>query len=127
MRVVIPIHSFVDLITNSSTEIFVEANAETVKTVKALVNELLKIAASELKADDLFNFELKTSCDCTEGYTEKDFQEEYEQTFEEHNEDCERRQTKMIVTAKPNVPHLKKAVEILNNLENLFETREYSN
>lgn len=55
---IIKIHSFVDLITNSSSEIFVRANDKTIETIKQLINGLLKMANSELTADDLFEFKL---------------------------------------------------------------------
>lgn len=56
----IPIHSFVDLITNSSTEIYIEADTGTIEAIKSLVNNLLKIAKSELTVDDLFTITLLT-------------------------------------------------------------------
>lgn len=52
------IHSFIDIITNSSTEIFVAANNNTVKNIKNLVDSLLSISKSELTFDDLFTIEL---------------------------------------------------------------------
>jgi len=50
------VHSFVDLITNSSTEIFISATTHTVKAVKNLIDHLLGVGGSTLKADDLFEF-----------------------------------------------------------------------
>lgn len=54
----IPIHSFVDLITNSSSETFVNATEKSVDTVKDLVNGMLKLSASSLTCDDLFKIEI---------------------------------------------------------------------
>jgi phosphoglycerate-specific signal transduction histidine kinase len=54
----INIHSFVDLITNSSTEIFVQASDQTVKSVKKLIDELLKLGNSQYKCEDLFDIYL---------------------------------------------------------------------
>ena len=51
-------HSFVDLITNSSTEIYIEASEKTVESVKALVNNILTLGGSKLTCDDLFTIEL---------------------------------------------------------------------
>lgn len=61
--ITLPVHSFVDLITNSSTEIYVAASDHTVETLKKLINCLLKTAtplyaSSYLTADDLFEFTL---------------------------------------------------------------------
>ena len=55
---IIKIHSFIDLITNSSTEIFVEANQNTIKSVKSVIDNILKLAGSNFTADDLFEFSL---------------------------------------------------------------------
>lgn len=58
MKQIIPVHSFVDLITNSSSEIFVSADQDTVNAVKKLVNTLLTAGGGKLTADDLFTFKL---------------------------------------------------------------------
>ena len=57
----IKLHSFVDLITNSSTEIYIEATERTLASVKELVNDLLILTdpGTKLTADDLFTFELE--------------------------------------------------------------------
>lgn len=54
----INVHSFIDVITNSSTEIYVQAGENTINTIKELVNILLKETESTKTADDLFTFEL---------------------------------------------------------------------
>ncbi len=67
---VILIHSFSDLITNSSSETFISVNGHAIKTVKELVNLLLscdkKEGESKLTFDDLFEadivFPVDTSC-----------------------------------------------------------------
>lgn len=51
-------HSFVDLITNSSTEIYIEATEKTIESIKALVDNILKLGNSKLTCDDLFTIEL---------------------------------------------------------------------
>lgn len=56
--ITIRVHSFVDIITNSSSEIFVEANQNTIDNVKSLVNSLLALAGSKSTCDDLFELEL---------------------------------------------------------------------
>ena len=50
----IRIHSFVDLITNSSTEIYIQATEKTVELLKAMINNILLVGKSELTCDDLF-------------------------------------------------------------------------
>jgi len=54
----IPVHSFVDLITNSSSEIFVSADQNTLNAIEALVQNILIAGGSTAKASDLFTFEL---------------------------------------------------------------------
>lgn len=55
----INIHSFVDVITNSSTTTYVKATQKSIDMAKELVNAILKIGNSNYKADDLFIFELE--------------------------------------------------------------------
>lgn len=59
----IKIHSFVDLITNSSTEIYIQADEKTVEAVRGLVNSLLTLGGGAHQADDLFTFGLETKED----------------------------------------------------------------
>jgi hypothetical protein len=59
-------HSFVDLITNSSTEIYIEASEKTIESIKALVNNILNLGGSSLTCDDLFTIELNPD-DVAEG------------------------------------------------------------
>jgi hypothetical protein len=70
---IIPVHSFVDLITNSSSEIFVAADKNTVKAIKKLVEDIIKAVAKPVvdnngnevpvSADDLFTFDLVYECE----------------------------------------------------------------
>jgi len=54
----INIHSIIDLITNSSTEIFVHSD-NCVKPVKELLDEFLRLEGSNKKCDDLFDIFLE--------------------------------------------------------------------
>ena len=54
----IPLHSFIDVVTNSSSEIFVFANTQTLNTIEKLVTDILKLGGSSQKATDLFEFDL---------------------------------------------------------------------
>ena len=58
----IPVHSFVDLITNSSSEVYVEATQSTINGIKKLVDHLLKIGGSPLTTDELFTFDVVFDC-----------------------------------------------------------------
>lgn len=55
---VIKIHSFIDVITNSSTEIYVRAGDHTVVAAKELVESILRAGVSNKTCDDLFRVEL---------------------------------------------------------------------
>ena len=54
----IPIHSMIDLITNSSTEIFVDSESS-IKPAKELLAELLRMEGSEKTIDEVFTFSLE--------------------------------------------------------------------
>ena len=56
--IIIPIHSFVALITNSSSETYVSADKNTVDAIRRLVDSILKSGGSDKKCDDLFKVEL---------------------------------------------------------------------
>jgi len=54
----IKIHSFVDVITNSSTTIYCQCTDKTIQAAKELINILLEESGSKKTADDLFEFKL---------------------------------------------------------------------
>lgn len=56
----IPLHSFVDLITNSSSETFVAADRQTVSTLEDIIDVLLSSVGSDQKCHDLFRIGLDT-------------------------------------------------------------------
>ncbi|MFA5395703.1 MAG: hypothetical protein WC346_06760 [Methanogenium sp.] len=57
----IKIHSFVDVITNSSTTIYCQCTDKTILAAKELINFFLKESGSKKTADDLFEFKLVLS------------------------------------------------------------------
>lgn len=69
-----PVHSFVDLITNSSTELYIEATEKTVESIKELVNKILSLGGSKLTCDDLFTVEIDKA----------GFEENYSQPYDEY-------------------------------------------
>lgn len=77
----IPIHSFVDVITNSSSEIFVVADDNTKVLCKDLINNFLSMTGSDKKADDLFDIKLVCVLRCEEtDHEDMEFQSEQERT-----------------------------------------------
>lgn len=67
-QITINVHSFVDLITNSSSEIFVEASASTITAIKKMLTNVLAAGGSTKTADDLFTFDLGYEVTDTKDY-----------------------------------------------------------
>lgn len=89
-QITIAVHSFVDLITNSSSEIFVQANAGTIKAIKGMFDNVLKCAGSTKSADDLFTFELGyevQDSDYNSSFVNKATFKKIESDFEKFEED----------------------------------------
>jgi len=72
------IHSFSDVITNSSESIYVSANEKSIDLVKELINYFLQKAGSDKTADDLFTFELELD----EAYVERILDDKSEEQLE---------------------------------------------
>lgn len=72
----IPVHSLIDLITNSSTEIFVHSE-NSLEACKDLVNEFLKSLNSELTCDDMFNLSVEPeNIESYKEYIEYEFEDD---------------------------------------------------
>lgn len=70
--IIINYHSFVDLITNSSTEIYISCHTKTIEYLKEFIDSLLKTAGSDKKAVDLFDFKVMKKVDF-DGLDESDY------------------------------------------------------
>jgi len=68
MRFHIPVHSIVDVITNSSTVIYTEATRNAVELSKTLINRVLSVAGSDKTADDLFDISVRVYPDDLHSY-----------------------------------------------------------
>lgn len=85
-KMVIPVHSFIDVVTNSSTSIYVGCHDNTIQYAKDLIDSLLKAAGSGKTADEVFNFVL--SCDFdNEEYRLEEYLGEENSKFNEMNPD----------------------------------------
>lgn len=63
----ISIHSLVDVITNSSTEIYISTHQKSIECLKELIDFILKASCSNKKVDELFEFEIiNHSLECDE-------------------------------------------------------------
>jgi hypothetical protein len=47
-------HSYIDVITNSSTEIYISTHSQSVEYVRGIINSVLKAGQSKYTCDDLF-------------------------------------------------------------------------
>ncbi len=140
----IPIHSFVDVITNSSSEIFVSADDSTAKAVKELINHLLKGVGSPKTSDDLFDVVVGIEVENPKPYNERAKGEGWNimvpldtDAGKEQLEDNERIQSYgdgygndlgVIVTPKPGTDeNIALAAKTLSNLTGLFSMTAYRN
>ena len=100
-KVILRVHSFIDVITNSSTEIYVEATSNTVQSVKTLINSLFSLAGSKLICDDVFIISLEDR----DGNSDYDF-----------------KSTDLLVEVKENMTseEAKIAARILSGLTDIF-------
>jgi hypothetical protein len=116
----ISVHSFVDLITNSSTEVFIQSTDKTVAGIKNIVNALLEVANSELEFDDLFDVKLGTKAwDYeTKSYVFKESSDEKDEFYE-----------RIILSVKPKIngDSAAEAAKLLEGLVNIFEAKEVAN
>jgi len=143
-QIKIPIHSFIDVITNSSTEIFVQSHKNTIKYAKELINTLLKAGGCDKKAEDLFEFNLEPSDIDTYDYRIDDKIDEnnLEDTKENreiiakeiHKEDIKEimsgnyyeeinTQYNLVITAKDDS---KLTIDLTTKIEKIFSIEEHS-
>ena len=114
----IKIHSFIDLITNSSTEIYVAANEKTVESVKEIINGILSVGKSEYTCDDLFTVEIDL-----EDFKNNDYGDSgksYEEWVKDHDYD-DYRSIRLLVKCKDiNNPVGTTTAKLLSSLTSLF-------
>ena len=128
---IIPIHSFVDVITNSSSEIYVSADKNTVSAVKSIINNLLKGVGSDKTSDDLFDICVGVEIDNPTPYKERKPGEPWniivpidselgKAKVEEYSGDYPK-QSDIMVTPKPGTDeNIALAAKTLSNLTGLF-------
>ena len=117
----IPIHSLIDLITNSSTEIFVHSSAS-IEPAKAILNELLKLSGSQETCDDVFEISLEYS----EYETYEDDEEDDDNEVNE-NDEKETYDTESYLLIKSKDPKYNLIVEQLKTFLYSPDWYEHSN
>lgn len=117
-KITIKIHSFIDIITNSSTEIFIQATNATIKNIKSLIDSVLVISGSTMKCDDIFDISLKSEHPYGNDYEEIEEQDDYYSD-----------EYVMVISAKPKIEgkEADDASKILSNITNIFSSKEISN
>lgn len=125
-QIKIAIHSYVDLITNSSTEIYVSAHDKTISAAKAMVNKVLAAAGSDKIADDLFDFALTVTVTNEKTWKESEVDVKSPEG-KEALENEEQPELHLLVTAKVDSPDANAAAKALSKLSELFEAGEKYN
>lgn len=114
----IKIHSFIDIITNLSTEIYVAANQKTVESVKEIINGILKVGDSKYTCDDLFTVEIDL-----EDFKNNDYGDSgksYEEWVKDHDYD-DYRSIRLLVKCKDTTnPVGATTAKLLSSLTSLF-------
>ena len=119
------IHSFVDLITNSSTEIYISATDKTIESIEKLVDNILSMGHSEYKCRDLFEISIDIEGFC------QDYDYEYRENKDETPEQFLQREiensgydnhrcTRIKVIPKTEDAISKDVATVLSSLTSLF-------
>ena len=114
-----------DMISNSSSEIYVQANEKTVESVKEIIDNILVLGGSKLTCDDLFEISINKE-QLFKDYGEYTEDCKTAEEFYEHNKDSEYYHSVYLgVKCKDENSGLGKATaKILSHLTNLFEITE---
>lgn len=102
-------HSIVDLITNSSTQLYIEATESTIKAIKELIDNILLFAKSKHTFEDLFTIELNP-----------DDVAEYKDQEEDKYESNYKNISLIVKSRNTDSPAGKAAASVLSNLTGLF-------
>ncbi len=143
------INSMTDVITNSSTSVFVVYAESNIDSIKELVNSILAIDG-RYTFDDLFNISLEFNYDIIERYAEQlseEFSEfaqdnaDYEKILNSFDEEKKSRLADELwdfidydyeycnkspydyisVTVKKDSPEIEKAAELISNIDRIFD------
>jgi hypothetical protein len=107
MNLKLNLHSVIDLITNSSTEMFVTATEDSVDIVKQFINKILTDAGSDKIADDIVTVRLFMD------YDERDYD----------NIDFDTESTPVSLEIKSKVDD----TDLTRLITDIFDTKEYMN
>jgi len=119
-KIIINIHSTVQLITNSSSEIFVNADKSTVDGIKVIIDNLLAIGGSTLKSDDLFDVYLEVYDYNSDDYV-RDGSEEAKGAKTENYDGMGQSNVSVKVKDGVNNEFAEKAAKLLTHLDKFFQ------
>lgn len=148
------INSMTDVITNSSTSVFVVYAEHNIDSIKELVNSILAIDG-RYTFDDLFNISLEFDYDVIEHYSEElseEFSEfaqdgaDYEEILMSYDKEKKSRLAEELwdligydydyynkspyeyieVTVKKDSPEVEKAAELISNIDRIFDLDYHS-
>ena len=86
---IIPLHSYVSVITNSSTVIYTGVTDNAVNAVKGIINEVLRAADSDKTVDDLYEITVESRDGIKEELLAREDVEEYSEEYWELYEEVD--------------------------------------
>ena len=124
MNIDIKVQSVSDVITNSSSEIFIIYRRGDFEIIREIVDELLKLAGSDKTFDDLFELKISTTEEAKEDYansgSNQDFIDWCMEMDSKIDIDCDDPYIKSYtIVAKSD--EAKSVADKLSSLDNLFE------
>lgn len=118
--ITLPIHSFVDLITNSSSEVFVEPTEKTRDVIYEIVDTILKKDDLDLNSKDVIDIQFFILRDVYDEQLDRYVEKKAYKGSEEYSEDsCQSVQIE--VNVKPEYQNVKEITDLLVKLINTIE------
>ena len=118
--IILPLHSFVDLITNSSSEVFVEPTEKTKDVIHEIVDVILKKDGFDLKSKDIIDVQFFVLRDVYDKQLDKYVEKKVYKGSKDYSEDtCQSVQIE--VTVKPEYQNIKEITDLLIKLINTIE------
>lgn len=128
----VKIQSISDIITNSSSEVFVIYDQNGIDTIKTIVNSILKLAKSEYSCDDLFDIQFVWDDIAEEYYNDDGGFKKTGKTLEEYRQYLQDERLQYMegapviigikVIPKLNTPECKEVADVLSTIDNIFKS-----
>ena len=115
--IIVPIHSFIDVITNSSSETYITCNGKTIDVIKSVLKLFLENANIATPVDELFTVDLVYK------WKDKDDENYVCEVISDYDEDGP---TLLRVSLKdPTNPNFGELVKLMNKLNDAFTAEEF--